>query len=123
MALKRGRKPKKALNKTKQIEEEKSNALKGLENDDAPQYDIKVEVTEEKAELPKETTPEIEDVFEKSLKDELEKIKTESPEHEDNNGEKVETQEEIDVKPTKEQLMRLSKKDLRYYQRTGKLPN
>jgi len=99
--------------------------------------EIKVEITEEKAKAP-EVTPEFMKMFEEELEKEMEN--TELPTQDEIEEElevdkynppasnypdkfpakpfKVEKKKEI----TKKDLMALSKKGLRYYQRTGKLP-
>jgi hypothetical protein len=81
-----------------------------------------------------ETTPEMEEAFEKALDGELPTIEeieaeekenqVESPAFEDDGQESDETpvKKIVESKPTKEQLMSLSKSGLRFYQRTGKLP-
>ena len=122
MARRRGRPPKSALNTATHTEKDSEKK-------------IEVVFTEEKVETP-EMTPEVEEVFEKSLEEEL-------PTVEEVEAEEV-IEEEVEYKPpvsdypdrfpmdapeveeekvvTKEDLKTLSKAGLRYYQRTGRLP-
>lgn len=78
----------------------------------------KFNVIEEKDESP-EITSEMKKAFEEALEEELstsEEIEAEEKEDE------VPVKKIIDSKPTKEQLMKLSKSGFRFYLRTGKLP-